>query len=291
MKVVILGASGQIGNTLYEALSKKYEMTGTSRRPRAKLLQFDPFMDHWSVLGRPAVIINTIGQIDASRDYSFARIHLDLTKRIIENRSVLGNPRIIQVSALGASANHEVQFLRTKGEADDYLTQFPDVAVIRPSIVCTHRTMIVKKMLMLFRISKWTGGIVVVPRGFSERQIQPVMAEDVAAIVDKLCSAHEIPKALNLTGPERLSFHRIIKMMFEAQGRKHRIVQIPKFWTDILARYLVGAFFPSVINAQQYELLFKDNVADHSEAQEYLGRPLQHTKDFWIKEFSDYAPD
>jgi nucleoside-diphosphate-sugar epimerase len=285
MKIVILGAGGQVGTILYETLRKKHDVTGTSRHSTSGLLRFDPFSDRWSILGKPDVIINSVGQIAATRKHSFSKIHLGLTKRIIENRNTVGNPRIIQISALGASATHDVEFMRTKGEADDHLIRFPNVTVVRPSIVCTPGTMIARKMLMLFKISQWLRGMVVVPEGFPERQMQPVMGEDVAAVVDHLCSASETPKILNVVGPERLTFHEIIDLMFKAKGKHYRLIRIPKAFTDVLVNYGISRVLPGVINAQQYNLLFRDNIADPKPAQLYIERPLMQTRDFWINEF------
>jgi len=41
---------------------------------------------------------------------------------------------------------------------------------------------------------------------------------------------------------------------------------------------------PKLINAAQYELLFKDNVTDKSVAEKILGRPMQSTVPFWRSE-------
>ncbi len=289
MKIVILGASGQIGNILFEAMRKIYEVTGTSRYSCSRLLQFDPFNDNWSMLGRPDVIVNCIGLIKPRRTFTFSKIHVGLTKKIVENRTVLGNPRIIQMSALGASTCHTVEFLRTKGESDAYLLKSPDVVVVRPSIVCTHRTMMVEKMLMLFKLSQWTKGLVIVPEGFPKRRIQPVMPEDLAAIVSRLCSTPEIPKTINVSGPTSLTFHEIISIMFEARKKDFKLVTVPKLWTDIMVKYGVSIVLPRLINAQQYELLFKDNVADPGDAQKYLGSRMSETKQFWKNEFKDYG--
>ena len=145
MRIVVLGASGQIGSVIYNGLKDRHVVLGTSRKASADCVRFDPFQDNWHVLGTVDVLINCIGQIEATSSSSFHHIHVDLTKRIIAHRQQIGNPTILQISALGASAAHNVEFLRTKGIADDLLLQHAETAVIRPSIVCTHRTMIVRK--------------------------------------------------------------------------------------------------------------------------------------------------
>lgn len=285
MRIIVLGASGQIGSVLYDGLKKRHQVIGTSRKPSANFVRFDPFQDDWSFLGKADVLVNCVGQIEATSSSSFHHIHVELTKRIIESRLTIGNPRIIQISALGASANHKVEFLRTKGVADDFLVQHPDTTVVRPSIVCTHRTMIVRKMLMLTNIGRFLLGHIPVPNGFLKTRIQPILPQDLVDLVEKLCHDHG-HRIVNAVGPELLSFHEIITMVFEAKNQKIRLVEIPKAVTDIMVNTFVSRALPRVINSQQYQLLFEDNVGDTKIVREVLGRPLMSTRQFFKGEFS-----
>src|SRR5687768_12716229 len=103
MKIMILGASGQIGSVIYGALKASNNVVGTSRRQSGEFLKFDPFKDDWSALGKCQVLINCIGQIEATSTFKFYKIHVELTQLMLKNRGLIGNPRIIQISALGAS--------------------------------------------------------------------------------------------------------------------------------------------------------------------------------------------
>lgn len=289
MRIIILGASGQIGSFLFEDLRSKYTVTGTSRKSSTSLLRFDPFLDDWSALGEADVVINCIGQIQESSSCSFKKIHLGISKKLIENRMLLGDPRIIQISALGASAIHPVEFLRTKGEADDYLLQFPDTVVARPSIVCTSNTMLVKKMLMVAGIARRIGGLVVVPRGFPDRKIQPVMPGDLSKVVEHLSTTPTLPRIMDVTGADILSFREIIMEVFKAKGERCRIVEAPKMFTDVLVTYFLNPFFPSIITTQQYKLLFTDNISTPRNVDlNPLMRPAG-TRRFWSDAFSHHV--
>ena len=289
MRVIVLGASGQIGSIIYDGLKERHHVTGTSRKRRADLIQFDPFRDDWTVLGKADVLINCVGQIESTNTSSFHHIHVELTKRIIERRQEVGTPAIIQISALGASAKHQVEFLRTKGLADDLLLQHPDTAVVRPSIVCTHRTMIVKKMIMLFNLSRLFFGVVPVPQGFLQTRIQPVMPEDLVDLVEKMCFDRS-QRIIHAVGSEPISFREIIQIMTESKHRRLRIIQVPKPMADVIVKDLVSRIIPKVISSQQYELLFQDNVADAGMAEQILDRQLKSTREFFKNEFT-YAND
>ncbi|HYF68474.1 MAG TPA: hypothetical protein VD884_10065 [Ohtaekwangia sp.] len=261
MKIVVLGASGQVGSVIYSGLKDIHEVTGTSRNRSGKYLQFDPFSDDWSVLGKADVLINCVGQIAATPKSSFDRIHVLLTKQILAHRQNLGNPRIIQISALGASTDHQVEFLRTKGIADELLLQHPNVAVIRPSIICTPRTMLVKKMIMLSELARVFFGFVPIPRGFLTTQIQPIMPDDLIDLVRKLCYSHNT-RIIPAVGPEPISFHEVIQILRECRHEQLKVIEVSKRFTDIVVKNFVGYLLPKIISTQQYQLLFEDNTAD-----------------------------
>lgn len=284
MRIVVLGASGQIGAVIYNGLKNIHNVTGTSRKRSDGFVQFDPFTDEWSVLGNTDILINCIGQIKATVHSSFYHIHVDLTKRILAHRAALGDPRIIQISALDASANHEVEFLKTKGMADDLLLQHPGNAVIRPSIVCTHRTMMVKKMIMLSKMSRYLFGIVPVPKGFLNTRIQPIMPQDLVDLVKHVCVAGNV-KILDAVGPDALSFREIIQLLVKSRNRQLRIIEVPKAVSDLVVKNIFSRLFPRVINSQQYQLLFEDNIADVALCSQLLGRRPLSTQDFFEQEF------
>lgn len=285
MKIIVLGATGQIGSVIYEGLKNHHNVIGTSRKPTSTYVQFDLFHDDWSRLGKTDVVINCIGQIEATKHSSFYNIHIGITKLIIKNRHLMGNPRIIQLSALGASESHKVEFLRTKGIADTLLLQHPDTTVVRPSIVCTPRTMIVNKVLMLNRIARWTRGVMFVPKGFLQTRIQPVMPEDLVDVINSVCSSTNPNASIDLVGPVRLSFREIITMMFKSRGTDVRLIEIPKFIADIAVIYCASVFFAKVVNSQQYRLLFDDNIADSFKIEDMLHRSLLSPVPFFLNEF------
>jgi uncharacterized protein YbjT (DUF2867 family) len=286
MKIVVLGATGQIGSVIYNGLKPRHEAIGTSRKRRSDTVQFDPFHDDWSLLGKTDVLINCVGQIEVSQKNSLDRVHIELAKRIIQNRPLLGGPVIIQISALGASAHHKGAFLKTKGIADDLLLQEGCTMVIRPSIVCTHRTMIVKKMLMLSGIGRFLFGVVPIPAGFLLTKIQPVMPQDLLEIVERMC--HETtPQILNAVGPDLITFKDILQIMGKSRNQSLKLVEVPRIAADIIVRNIVSPLCPQIINWQQYELLFEDNIADAKAAEEILRRPLASTHEFFKKEFTN----
>lgn len=287
MRIILLGASGQIGSELYKELrsNASFEVIGTSRRSYGRYFQFDPFTDDWSVLGKADVLINSVGQIEAKGSMSFEKVHCELTQLIVKNRALLGNPRVIQISVLGANKESPAEFMHTKAMADEYLLQFKNTVVVRPSIVCTPNTVMVQKLKMMYTLSQLTFGYAIVPKNFPDYKFQPVLVSDLAVIVSRLCITEYPPKMINVVGPEAFSYREVMEILFRRKGKKLKLLQMPKGISDLLVKGIVSTLFPSVINKQQYHLVFQHNIADKSDSEKYLGHPLSSTIDFWIKEF------
>lgn len=284
MKIIVLGASGQIGSALYHGLINSHEVIGTSRKRANELIQFNPFADDWVVLGKADVLINCVGQIEATATSSFYHIHVDLINQIIANRGKLGNPRIVQISALGASSTHDVEFLKTKGVADDLLLQHLNTAVVRPSIVCTHRTMIVKKILMLLNLSRVMFGVIPVPKDFLKTKIQPIMPGDLIELVHRVCVSEKV-RIIEAVGIEALSFGEIFQLVMKNVKRRFKVVEVSKAASDLVVKNILSRLLPRVINAQQYQLLFHDNVADVEPCTQLLGKKPKSCREFFEHEF------
>lgn len=280
MKILILGASGQLGSSLYNYLKIKADVVnGTSRTGKNGLLKFDPFKDLWEFPEIYDVVINCIGAIKESKDFDFEKIHLGLSELIIKNQFRLGSPKIIQVSVVGADVFSPIDFFRSKGQADEFLLSHPDTLVVRPSIICTPSTMMVKKLRLARFISKLMFNRLPVPEEFPKHMIQPVMVDDLVKIIYRLTCDKIQKRVINVSGPETISY----SSLFRLANKKIRFICLNKNWIDKVVKS-ISRFLPDLINKDQYKLLFTDNIAENAEATMILGRPLGSTLGFWERE-------
>jgi len=279
MRIVLLGASGQIGTRIQKQLHADYpaaEIISCSRKKETGLLSFDPFKDNWNRIGKADVIINSIGIIRETKNMSFSKAHVGLTHLILENRERLGHPRIIQLSVLGADRTSHSQFLNTKGEADLILLQHENTVVVRPSIVCTTHTMIVQKFKMLKKLSHFFMGHLPFPAAVLETKIQPIMGEDLASIISNLC----INQAIGIVeagGPEQITLDELLRVFA-------RIKPFPV--NQKLADRLIGfitILLPGIINRDQYFLLKANNVLFNHPSIIGVKNNFRSTREFWHK--------
>lgn len=268
MRILILGASGQIGFPLLQRLSHSFpqaQIVGTSRSglapgplaSNANMLGFDPFSDDWEVLRPCDWVYNCIGQIRESKTMPFQRIHAGLTELLLANREKLGQPRIMQLSALGAGRYPDIPFLATKAEADRRLLLEPDTVVIRPSIVWTPDTMLLRKLRQLYRMSRWLGGRVIVPQGFLQSTVQPIEIDDLTALMIAVGEGRHAERIVSAVGPEPMSFGALLE---EVAGKPLPAWEIPRKVLEPLIRYIVSPLMPQLINYDQFRLLFEDNI-------------------------------
>ncbi len=290
-RVAVIGASGTLGKIIARKLLSMPEIElvqltrNTSLGPEGYLV-FEPEKDDWKKLGHIDILINAAGIIHESKDAEFEKVHVHLVQKIIENRHIIGDPKIIQVSALGADEKHPIAFLRTKGEADSILIKQANTFVLRPSIVCTSNALLVKKFKMMFDISKYFFNHAVLPASFLKTRIQPIMEEDFADTIELLCTRNAAEPILDLPGAEQISFQWLIDLAGEVRKQKVIALEIPKNLVEAVTKNFISIWFPGLINYDQFQLLFKDNIAEKKSIEDFLGRPVKGTLEFWKKEFA-----
>ena len=140
-------------------------------------------------------------------------------------------------------------------------------------------------MIMLSNIAKYTLGILIVPKKLLKTRIQPVMPADLIDIVGAMCTNTEV-RVVNVVGPEAMSLHDILMLLFKIRNQKLQVLAMPRMLIDMVVLNIVARFFPSVINASQYKLLFDDNTADCQIGEQLLQRSLQSTTEFFRNEFA-----
>jgi uncharacterized protein YbjT (DUF2867 family) len=283
--ILILGASGRIGGDLFRQLKESWpasKITGTGRKSSEdQMISFDPFADDWSNLPGPFdVVVNCIGAIRESRDMPYDRIHQGLTELLLQHRTLLGNPRIVQVSALGARPDHPVSFLKSKGKADELLLAQPATIVVRASVVCHPETMLQLRLKKLVEMARLSFGKLLVPRGFAQTKVQPILPSDLSALLAQAVVRDE-EGVLDAVGAETFTFRELLDMMAASAGKSLKLIEVPREIMQGFVKYFVSVWFPGILNYDQFQLLFMDNTGDKSRAETFLDRPLQSSRDFW----------
>ncbi|MGR3886859.1 SDR family oxidoreductase [Pseudomonas sp. 1152_12] len=265
MNVLLVGATGFVGRHLLRDLQLAgHCVIATSRTPPRLnwpglewrsldlgRLAVEP--EHFSFPESVDVLINAAGllSVDAAE---LSRVQ-DQGARVLFDLAAQRGVRVLQISALGASAHSDLAFLASKGLADDYLLGLGiRCVVLRPSLVVGAGG---TSSAWLAGLSPWP----LIPLLDLKAQVQPVHIDDVAGAVLALLRQWPAESmVLPLVGPEPMRLSRVIDHLRAAQGWKAgRYVQAPLLR---LGGWLGDRLGWRALNRQSIALAQQDNVAD-----------------------------
>ncbi len=201
-------------------------------------------------------VINLIGILSEDRKGAFDRVHADLPGRIAAASSAAGVKRLVQVSALGVSADSASTYARSKAAGEAKVrAAFPLATILRPSIVFGPEDQFFNRFAAMAGMSPALPLI-----GGGMTRFQPVYVGDVADAIMAALSRPDAPgKIYELGGPVTYTFKALMELLLTEIGAKRLLVPIP--WG--IAR-MQGAFAEKLpgkpLTRDQVALLKQDNV-------------------------------
>jgi uncharacterized protein YbjT (DUF2867 family) len=238
-RICIVGGSGFIGRHLAESLVRAQHVIviPTRNRERAKrdlimlptvdLLRADIHDDAEleRLLARCDAVINLVGVLNSKggRPYGpqFARAHVELPRRIVEACRRQGVPRLVHISALGASESAPSEYLRSKAAGEEAVLQAAGLhaTVFRPSVVFGPGDRFLNLFATLQRF------VPVVFLGMAEARFQPVFVGDVArAVTACLDEDKSFGEVYELAGPRVYTLRQLVRYAGELCGHPRAII-------------------------------------------------------------------
>jgi len=202
-----------------------------------------------AVVGADAVI-NLVGALKGK----FHDLHVAGAANVASASAAAGVKRLVHISAIGADAQAQSAYARTKGEGEQAVrAAFPDAAILRPSIVFGPEDDFVNKFAGL--ISR----LPVLPVIRPNVRFQPVWVVDVARAVAKAAlTAVGAAKTFELGGPQALSMLELHKWIADATARDPALIEVPDAMAAAMARL---GFLPGApLTWDQWLMLQHDNV-------------------------------
>jgi len=249
--VCLLGGSGFLGRHLAEILTARgiAVRVPTRNRERAKdtliLLPtvevlrtdiHDPRALGEVVQGCDAVV-NLVGILHDSPSRGFRETHAQLPARIVSACRDAAVPRLVHVSALGASESGASAYLRSKAEGEIEIARAEDhgiaTTVFRPSVMFGRGD----RFLAMF--AELAALFPVLPLGRPDARFQPVFVEDVAHAIascldDPACRA----RRYELCGPTVYTLRQLVQYSADLRGLHRTVIGLPDSLASLQALVL-----------------------------------------------------
>ncbi|WP_316976108.1 complex I NDUFA9 subunit family protein [Shumkonia mesophila] len=274
--VTVFGASGFLGRHLVKRLVKEGFIIRAAVRDVDAALFLKTMGDVGQVvivqanIANPASVaaaiegadaaVNLVGILVERGRRTFQRLHADGPAYLAAAAARAGLGRLVQVSAIGADAESESAYARTKASGEAMArTAFPEVTVVRPSVVFGPED----RFFNLF--AAMTRCLPALPLiGGGATRLQPVYAGDVAQAICRILASPETRgQTYELGGPKIYTFRQLMEMMLAEIHRRRPLVPVPFAMASIEAWFLEKTPWP-LLTRDQVKLLKRDNVVASS---------------------------
>jgi NADH dehydrogenase len=244
LNLCVLGGTGFVGTELVRRLVQEQHSVRVPTRnlahgvqlrvlERVELLKAN--VHDVRVLGQlftgMDAVINLVGVLNQHGGASFRAVHVELAVNVVAAARTAGVPRLLHMSALGASAQHGPSgYLRSKGEAESYIRRATDLSysLFRPSVIFGPRDSLTNRFAGLLRL-----GAGFLPLARAHARFAPIYVLDVVEAFARALARHEaIGQSYELCGPQILTLEQIVLLTAQVAGLRHHILPLP----DVLGR-------------------------------------------------------
>jgi NADH dehydrogenase len=241
-RICVLGGTGFMGQRLCHRLAQAgYDIVVPTRNPaRDRPLLASPGVQLRTynqvdtkslvrLMQQCGTVINLVGILN-ERGHSgkgFERAHVALAESLIEACAELGIRRVVQVSALKASAERgPSHYLRTKGQAEQIIAAGRQHGIhhtiFQPSVVYGPQDSFLNRFGKLLQLSP------LLPLPKPTARFAPVHVDDVVnAITRALSDEKAIDQTYELCGPDTLTLQQIVTFIRDTLGLKRLIIPLP----------------------------------------------------------------
>ena len=270
MKILIIGATGFIGNAIYKRLLfKNYNILAGVRRPQTFLgdaveidfMTLDKEANLVKKLQGVEVVINAVGIIAEQNGQTFKQMHTLAPIALFNACKEAQVKKIIHISALG-SQKGTTPYHTSKNEADIYLRDLGvPYAIFHPSIVYGQGG----KSTALFE------GLASLPLtpiiGDGSQLLQPIALNDLINSVIRAIKSKEKKIELNLVGEDVVTYKELLQGFRQFLNRPPtKSISVPTIGTDFIGKILNEP----TVNSDNIIMLNQGNSADITPLSDFL---------------------
>ncbi|MCF6317536.1 MAG: complex I NDUFA9 subunit family protein [Marinosulfonomonas sp.] len=276
--VTIYGGSGFVGRYIALRMAKAgWRVRVAVRRPNEALFvkpfgvvgQVEPILcnvrDDASVraaLRGADAVVNCVGILNNRGRNKFDAVQHEGAERIARLAAVEGVKRMVHLSAIGANADSDSAYARSKGLGEaSVMTYFPNATILRPSVVFGIEDKFFNKFAGMTTFS------MVLPLVGGDTKFQPVYVDDVAAAAEAALTGDAPTGVYELGGPEVISLKGLVQYILSVIKRRRLVLNLPffvgrimGFGFDMMQTLSMGLIPNNILTRDQVRMLRHDNV-------------------------------
>ena len=276
--VTIFGGSGFVGRYIARRMAKQgWRVRIAVRRPNEAMFtkpygavgQVEPVFanirDDKSVAAALAgadAVVNCVGSFETGGANNTEAVQAEGAGRVARLAAMAGIETMVHISAIGANADSDCLYLRSKAEGEAaVLANMPNAQILRPSVVFGPEDQFFNRFGSMARLSP-----LFLPIAGGSTLFQPVYVDDVAAAAE-LGAMGQASGVFELGGPDVDTFTGWMQRMLDVINRRKIIVDLPKplaglmaFGFDMAQAVSLGLFKNSVLTRDQLKALAVDSV-------------------------------
>jgi uncharacterized protein YbjT (DUF2867 family) len=239
MAVLVTGGAGFVGNvTIRQLVARGERVRALVRNPEKAALRLGALGDAVEVfagdvtqpdslnaaMDGASAVVHTVAISMERGNSTYERVNYQGTVNVVEAAKSFGVSRFINISQNGADSQLPYAFMRSKGQAQDYVrTSGLDWTALRPSAIFGPQDEFFNTFARLVQLTPIVFPLI----GGGHAEFQPVSIDDVAsAIVKSLADDGTIGRELTLGGPEVLTLGQIEQRVVEAMGTRRTFVPV-----------------------------------------------------------------
>ena len=284
-KILIFGATGQIGRHLIRKLTKNnYKVICQTRNLHKAIflktsgsigyidIKETKIFDYEKVIrlvDTADIVINLIGILfESGKINTFEKIHTLFPKFLSEicNKK---NKHLIHISSLGVENARDSKYAVSKAEGENKIFEnLPSATILKPSIVYsvndsfTTRFMSLLNFFPIFPL--YYGG---------KTKFAPIHASDLTDIIFHVIENNIRGKKIETVGPKVLTFLEILNILSKCINKKRVFLPLPLFLAKFSAKILEKMPNP-LLTVDQLNLLKYDNISSENNMNNFdLGSP------------------
>lgn len=205
-------------------------------------------------------VINLVALLFEEGKQSFESLHVRGAETLAKTAADKGITNFVQVSAIGANAESDSDYSRTKAEGEQAVrAAIPSADIMRPSIIFGAEDQFFNRFAAIAQLAPALPLL-----GGGTTKFQPVYVGDVAEAIAKVATQGTAGKTYELGGPRTYSFKELMQFMLETIDRKRFLAPVPWFAANMMgfAGEISGAapFVKPFLTRDQVKNLKVDNV-------------------------------